>query len=89
MSQSAYAAAAWLRLLAGLKLRTTRYLDGEDEGLIPPFAPSAFTQIVDLLAWTRSGQVYAHWEDALTSPEWCDLPAATGELRAMHLKITT
>ncbi|MEV5770480.1 hypothetical protein AB0L49_04325 [Streptomyces antimycoticus] len=88
VSQSAYAAAAWLRLLAGRKLRTTRYLDGEDEGLIPPFAPSTFTQIVDLLAWTRSGQVYAHWDDALASPEWCDLPAATGELQAMHLKIT-
>ncbi|UKY47426.1 hypothetical protein [Streptomyces inhibens] len=88
VSQSAYASAAWLRLLTGRKLRTTRYLEGDDEDLMPPFAPSTFTQIVDLLAWTRSGQVYCHWEDATTAPE-DDLPAATRELQVMHLEITT
>ncbi|QTZ95524.1 hypothetical protein [Streptomyces auratus] len=88
VSQSAYAAAAWLRLLAGRKLRTTAYLDGDDEELVPPFAPSAFTGIVDLLAWTRSEQMYFHWEDALAHPECCDLPAAMGELRAMHVEMT-
>ncbi|WP_413099610.1 hypothetical protein [Streptomyces sp. Inha503] len=88
VSQSAYAAAAWLRLLAGRELRTTRYLEGEDEDPVPPFAPSAFTRIVDLLAWTRSDQVYVHWEDAVTYPEEFDLPAATHELRTMHREIT-
>lgn len=92
VSQSAYAAAAWLRLLTGRKLRTTRYLEGEDEDPVPPFAPSAFTRIIDLLAWTRSGQVYVHWEDAwedaVASPDEWDLPAAIRELRAMHLEIT-
>ncbi|WP_031174004.1 hypothetical protein [Streptomyces durhamensis] len=93
VSQSAYAAAAWLRLLAGRQLRTTAYLDDED--LVPPYAPSAFTRIVDLLAWTRSDQMYFHWEDALTSPEDCDLQAAVHELqaavhelRAMHGEIS-
>ncbi|AGP59787.1 hypothetical protein [Streptomyces rapamycinicus] len=88
VSQSAYAAAAWLRLLAGRKLRTTRYLEGEDEDPVPPFAPSAFTRIVDLLAWTRSNQVYVHWEDALTYSEEFDLPAATHQLRTMHREVT-
>lgn len=88
VSQSAYASAAWLRLLTGRKLRTTRYLEGDDEDLIPPFAPSTFTQIVDLLAWTRSGQVYYHWEDATAVPE-ADLPAAIHELQAMRLELTT
>ncbi|MFD8330887.1 hypothetical protein [Streptomyces lydicus] len=88
VSQSAYAAAAWLRLLAGRKLRTTAYLEGEDEEPVPPFAPSAFTRIVDLLAWTRSNQVYFHWEDAITCPKYCDLQAAIRELRAMHVEIS-
>ncbi|GGV12569.1 hypothetical protein GCM10010260_59180 [Streptomyces filipinensis] len=87
VSQSAYAAAAWLRLLAGRKLRTTAYL-ADDEDLVPPYAPSAFTRIVDLLAWTRSDQMYFHWEDALTHPEDCDLQAAVRELRAMHEEIS-
>ncbi|UXY32456.1 hypothetical protein [Streptomyces sp. HUAS TT20] len=88
VSQSAYAAAAWLRLLAGRKLRTTAGLEGEDEDLVPPFAPSAFTRIVDLLAWTRSDQMYFHWEDAINCPEDCDLPAAIRELQAMHMEIS-
>ncbi|MFH9246491.1 hypothetical protein ACH4LK_13780 [Streptomyces lydicus] len=88
VSQSAYAAAAWLRLLAGRKLRTTAYLEGEDEEPVPPFAPSAFTRIVDLLAWTRSNQEYFHWEDAMTYPEDGDLQAAIRELRAMHVEIS-
>ncbi|MGW2749005.1 hypothetical protein [Streptomyces sp. NPDC001450] len=88
VSQSAYAAAAWLQLLAGRKLRTTAYLEGDDEDLVPPFAASAFSRIVDLLAWTRSDQVYFHWEDALADPEDCDLPAAIRELRAMHMEIS-
>ncbi|MEV7383210.1 hypothetical protein [Streptomyces lydicus] len=77
-----------MRLLAGRKLRTTAYLEGEDEEPIPPFAPSAFTRIVDLLAWTRSNQGYFHWEDAITYPEDCDLQAAIRELRAMHGEIS-
>ncbi|MFI1730242.1 hypothetical protein ACH40E_13595 [Streptomyces acidicola] len=88
VSQSAYAAAAWLRLQAGRKLRTTAYLEGDDEDPVPPFAPSAFTRIVDLLAWTRSDQMYFHWEDAIADPEDCDLPAAIRELRAMHVEIS-
>ncbi|QYC40219.1 hypothetical protein Nocox_13005 [Nonomuraea coxensis DSM 45129] len=88
VSQSAYAAAAWLQLLAGRKLRATAYLEGDDEDPVPPFAPSAFTRIVDLLAWTRSDQVYFHWEDAIAYPEDCDLPAAIRELRAMHVEIS-
>ncbi|MFH8679645.1 hypothetical protein [Streptomyces lydicus] len=87
VAQSAYAAAAWLRLLAGRKLRTTAYLQGDDEDLVPPFAPSAFTRIVDLLAWARSHQVYVHWEDALAHPEDGALPVAIRELRAMHAEI--
>ncbi|AOR30990.1 hypothetical protein BFF78_07960 [Streptomyces fodineus] len=88
VSQSAYAAAAWLQLLAGRKLRTTAYLEGDDEDLVPPFAPSAFTRIVDLLAWTRSDQIYLHWDDAIAHPEDGDLPAAIRELRAMHVEIS-
>ncbi|MEU7740743.1 hypothetical protein [Nonomuraea sp. NPDC049158] len=88
VSQSAYAAAAWLQLLAGRKLRATAYLEGDDEDPVPPYAPSAFTRIVDLLAWTRSDQVYFHWEDAIAYPEDCDLPAAIHELRAMHEEIS-
>ncbi|MFF4948512.1 hypothetical protein [Streptomyces chattanoogensis] len=88
VSQSAYAAAAWLRLLAGRKLRTTAYLEGDDEDPVPPFAPSAFTRIVDLLAWTRSDQMYVHWEDAIAYPEDGDLPTAIRELRAMHVEIS-
>lgn len=84
ISQSASAAAAWLRLVAGRELRTSSE-DADD--LVPRFAPSAFSQIVDLLAWTRSGQVYMFWEDAVTEPDQCDLPAATRELRAMRLEI--
>ncbi len=88
VSQSAYAAAAWLQLLAGRKLRTTAYLEGDYEDLVPPFAPSAFTRIVDLLAWTRSDQIYLHWEHAIAYPEDGDLPAAIRELRAMHVEIS-
>ncbi len=88
VSQSAYAAAAWLQLLAGRKLRATAYLEGDNEDPVPPFAPSAFTRIVDLLAWTRSDQIYFHWEDAIAYPEDCDLPAAIRELRAMHVEIS-
>ncbi|MEU5306477.1 hypothetical protein ACH4YO_36075 [Streptomyces noursei] len=87
VSQSAYAAAAWLQPLAERKLRTTADLEGDDEDLVPPFAPSAFTRIVDLLAWTRSDQTYLHWEDAIADPEVCDLRAAIYELRAMHVEI--
>ncbi|WP_326807883.1 MULTISPECIES: hypothetical protein [unclassified Streptomyces] len=87
IAQTADAGAAWLRLLTGRELRSTSLEDDED--LIPSFAPSTFTQIVDLLAWTRSGQVYIHWEDAIADPGLCDLPAAIHELRAMHLEITT
>ncbi|MFF1837166.1 hypothetical protein ACFVXE_23620 [Streptomyces sp. NPDC058231] len=85
ISQSALAAAAWLRLWAGRDLRT-ELDDGDD--LIPTFAPSVFTQVVDLLAWSRSGQVYMFWEDALTHPGPGDLPAATRELVAMRLELT-
>ncbi|MGP3986947.1 hypothetical protein [Streptomyces sp. 3N207] len=88
ISQSAYAAAAWLRLSAGRKLRTDDLAE-DDEDLIPAFAPSTFTQIIDLLAWTRSDQVYIFWEDALTYPDLRDLQAATRELRAMYAEITT
>ncbi|MFB8036759.1 hypothetical protein ACFC5Z_28240 [Streptomyces sp. NPDC056004] len=87
-SQSAYAAAAWLRLLAGRKLRTTADLEGDDQELMPSFAPSAFTRIVDLLAWTRSDQMYFHREDAIADSEDCDLPAAIHEPRAIHLEIS-
>ncbi|MFE0187361.1 hypothetical protein [Streptomyces sp. NPDC059008] len=87
ISQSAYAAAAWLSLLTGRKLRTDAPLeDGED--LLPRFAPSTFTQITDLLAWTRSDQVYIFWEDAAADPDLGDLSAATRELREMYRQIT-
>ncbi|MDI2126024.1 hypothetical protein [Yinghuangia seranimata] len=88
VSQSAYAAAAWLRLLAGRTLRTTDSLECADEDLVPSFAPSAFTRIVDLLAWTRSDQMYFHWEDAVADPGDCDLPAAIRELQAMHVAVS-
>ncbi|MCX5107242.1 hypothetical protein OOK13_01565 [Streptomyces sp. NBC_00378] len=88
VSQSAHAATAWLRLLAGRKLRTTADLEGDDQELVPSFAPSAFTRIVDLLAWTRSDQMYFHWEDAIADSEDCDLPAAIHELWAIHVEIS-
>lgn len=82
ISQSAYAAAAWLTLWAGRGLRTDdAFEDGAD--LLPPFAPSTFTQIADMVAWTRSGQVYLFWEDAIEEPDLSDLRAAAHELRAM------
>ncbi|MFI6763961.1 hypothetical protein [Streptomyces sp. NPDC050355] len=87
ISQSAYAAAAWLSLLAGRKLRTDDHLD-DGEDVLPRFAPSTFTQIIDLLAWTRSDQVYVIWEDAATDPDLGDLSAATRELGAMHMEFT-
>ncbi|MFI6743567.1 hypothetical protein ACIBI9_62775 [Nonomuraea sp. NPDC050451] len=86
MSQRALAAAAWLRLQTGRDLRSTIFDDTEE--LIPPYAPSMFTQIVDLLAWTRSDQLYTFWETAVAHPDVADLPAATRELEAMHLEIT-
>ena len=82
-------------LRSGLKqwaADSTEELEGVDS-LIPTFAPSPFSRIVDVLAWTRSGQVYTPWEDALTYPDpdadLCDLPAATRELQAMRLELTT
>ncbi|MFF3787051.1 hypothetical protein [Streptomyces sp. NPDC001933] len=39
VSQSAYAAAAWLRLLAGRKLRTTADLEGDDQELVAVVRP--------------------------------------------------
>ncbi|MDX3233388.1 hypothetical protein [Streptomyces sp. ME19-01-6] len=88
ISQTAYVAAAWLTLLAGRGLRSDGYLeDGED--LLPEFAPSTFTQIADLLAWTRSDQMYTIWEDAAEDPDLGDLPAATRELKAMYQELTT
>ncbi|MGO4759733.1 hypothetical protein AB4212_65785, partial [Streptomyces sp. 2MCAF27] len=86
VSQTAFAAAVWLRLLTGRELRATSLDDDED--LVPPFAPSEFTQIIDLLAWTRSGQTYMFWGDALTNPDFCDFPAAMRELGAIHREIT-
>lgn len=86
MSQTAFAAAAWLCLQTGRNLRSTIFND--DEELVPPYAPSMFTQIVDLLAWTRSDQLYTFWETAVAHPDVADLPAATRELEAMHLEIT-
>lgn len=94
VSQSAYAAAAWLQMLAGRPLRVTANLQGYEEDLVPPFAPSTFTRIVDLLAWTRTDQMYVPWEDAIAVPdadpdeEW-DFPATMRELRAMHLEISS
>ncbi|MGW3571825.1 hypothetical protein ACWDSL_49485 [Streptomyces sp. NPDC000941] len=86
VSQMAFAAAVWLRLLTGRELQATSLDDDED--LVPPFAPSEFTQIIDLLAWTRSGQTYMFWGDALTDPDFCDFPAAVRELGAIHMEIT-
>ncbi|MBC6466527.1 hypothetical protein [Actinomadura alba] len=83
IGQSASAAATWLGLVAGRELRTI-----VEDDLIPRFAPSTFSQIVDLLVWTRSGQMYVFWEDAVTDPDWHDLQAATRELQAMFLEIT-
>ncbi|WP_171161935.1 hypothetical protein [Streptomyces sp. I05A-00742] len=90
MAASALAAAAWLGLREGRELRTASLKEGFEDGedLVPPYAPSVFTQIVDLLAWTRSGQMYTFWEDAGADPDLCDLPAATREPRAMYLEIT-
>jgi hypothetical protein len=87
ISQTAYAAAAWLTLLAGRNLRTDDSLDDGDD-LLPRFAPSTFTQIADLLAWTRSDQMYLHWEDAADDPDLGDLSAATSALRAMYQELT-
>lgn len=83
ISQSAYAAAAWLQLVAGHPLPT----GFDDEDILPTFAPSTFTQIVDLLAWTRSGQIYLFWEDAEADPDLGDLAASTGELRGMFPEV--
>jgi hypothetical protein len=85
ISQTANAAAAWLRLLTGRDLRSTAVEDAEE--MIPSFAPSTFTQLVDLLAWTRSSQIYMFWEDADADSDYCDLPAAISELKAMHVEI--
>ncbi|MGY0061485.1 hypothetical protein ACWY4P_33945 [Streptomyces sp. LZ34] len=87
ISQSAYAAAAWLTLLAGRKLRTDDSLD-DGEDLFPRVARSTFAQIADLLAWTRSDQIYIIWEDAADDPTLGDLSAATRELKAMYREIT-
>ncbi|MER7795322.1 hypothetical protein [Streptomyces sp. NPDC097640] len=87
ISQSAYAAAAWLTLWAGRGLRgDDSHTDGED--VLPRFAPSTFTQIADMAAWTRSDQMYLFWEDAIEDPDLGDLWAATHELRAMYVEIT-
>ncbi|WFB06314.1 hypothetical protein LRS74_04075 [Streptomyces sp. LX-29] len=85
VAQSAFAAAGWLRLRTGRDLRAGDLADDEDP--VPAYAPSPFTRIVDVLAWTRSGQLYAFWEDAPAHPELCDLPAATRELRAIRREI--
>ncbi len=31
--------------------------------------------------------MYMFWEDAVPDSDWCDLPAATRELRAMRLEL--
>ncbi|MBO2453166.1 hypothetical protein J4573_39155 [Actinomadura barringtoniae] len=86
IGQSAMVAADWLRLLTGLDLTSTTY-PGEGE-LLPRYAPSPFTQIVDMLAWTRSNQMYNHWEDADDNADYADFSAATHELNAIYLEIT-
>ncbi|WP_207931123.1 hypothetical protein [Streptomyces sp. 8K308] len=88
ISQSAYAVAAWLVLPTGRRLRLSDLLD-DDKELVPPFAPSVLTRIADLLAWTRSDQVYLRWENAADDPKPGNLPAAARELRAIHQEFTT
>ncbi|WP_131738391.1 hypothetical protein [Actinomadura roseirufa] len=85
MGQTAVVAAQWLSLLVGRDLRTILVPDEEP---LPPYAPSRFTRIVDLLAWTRSNQSYWCWEDADAYAEFADYPAATHELTTMHQQIT-
>ncbi|EID56524.1 hypothetical protein [Saccharomonospora xinjiangensis] len=83
ISQTAYAAAAWLRLLTGRDLRSTVEDEEEVEGIEEWSGSSVFTQIIDMLAWTRTGQVYTFWQDAAADPGYCDFPVATRELDAM------
>ncbi|MFJ9850083.1 hypothetical protein [Streptomyces sp. NPDC101150] len=82
ISQSAYAAAGWLRLREGRPLRTS--VEDNPDDLLPPFAPTPFSRLVDFLAWTRSEQIYTCWEDATAHPDVCDLQSATDALRAIR-----
>lgn len=87
MGETAAVAAEWLRLLTGRDLRSTTFPDAET--LVPTYAPTPFTRIVDILAWIRTGQMYSPWEDAATDPDYGDFPAAIRELREMRRRITT
>ncbi|CAM3017819.1 hypothetical protein SAXI111661_14415 [Saccharomonospora xinjiangensis] len=81
ISQTAYAAAIWLRLLTGRDLRSS--VEDEVEDIGEWSGSSVLTQLIDMLAWTRTGQVYTFWQDAAADPGYCDFPAATRELDAM------
>lgn len=77
-AQAAWLTAAWLQLKAGRRLRTVDDID--DYGL------DGIADIVNMLAWTRSGQVVAH-PDSVNDDyaEYdIDLPATLDQLRAMR-----
>lgn len=78
--QAATLALAWLQLKSGRQLPIV-----DDD-----CAPETLTDIVDMLAWTRSRQYYIQHDDLgdYVTDSYCDIPAALGELRGVLTEIT-